>query len=827
MYQDAVAQELEYVLQDAGIRFAIAEDQEQVDKLIECRERSPGLEHILYDDPRGLRHYSQAFLRSIDAVQELGRSRSARQPDFIDSEIGQGKAGDVAIMLYTSGTTGKPKGVCITHSALINAARGGCGFDRLSADDEILSYLPMAWVGDNLFSYAQSLLAGFTVNCPESGETVMTDMREIGPTYYFAPPRVFENLLTQVMIRIEDAGAIKRGMFHYFMGVARRCGAEILDGRRVAAGERLLYALGNVLVYGPLRNVLGMSRVRVAYTAGAAIGPDLFRFYRSIGINLKQLYGSTETCAYVCLQKDGQIKLDTVGIPAPGVEVKIADSGEVLVKSGAMFKEYYKRPDATAETIDAEGYFHTGDAGFFDADGQLKIIDRAKDVGKMANGALYAPNYIENKLKFFPHIKEAVAFGARPPDGVRLHQHRHRRGRQLGRAAQYPLLRLHRPGAEARGVRAGARMRGESQRRARARSRAVRFAGAPLPHPAQGARSGRRRAHAHAQGAPRFHRGEIRRADRRALFGQDLAVHRDAGQVRGRAQRQGQRRPAHRGSEDLSAGDGEEGCVMGAGLNAGRKIGDVVLGLEGISLAFGGVNALQEVSFDVREHEIRAIIGPNGAGKSSMLNVINGVYHPQQGTVTFNGVARHDVNTHEAAVQGIARTFQNIALFKGMSVLDNIMTGRNLRMKSGLLAQAFRLPSAEREEMQHREAVEQIIDFLEIQAYRRIPVGRLPYGLQKRVDLARALAMEPKLLLLDEPMAGMNVEEKQDMCRFILDVNDEFGTTIVLIEHDMGVVMDISDRVVVLDYGKKIGDGTPDEVRGNQAVIDAYLGVSH
>ena len=266
---------------------------------------------------------------------------------------------------------------------------------------------------------------------------------------------------------------------------------------------------------------------------------------------------------------------------------------------------------------------------------------------------------------------------------------------------------------------------------------------------------------------------------------------------------------------------------MSAAPMQGRTTGGVVLDLQGISLAFGGVRALQDVSFDVREHEIRAIIGPNGAGKSSMLNVINGVYHPQHGTVSFNGVARRDVNTHEAAVQGIARTFQNIALFKGMSVLDNIMTGRNLRMKSGLLAQALRLPSAEREELQHRRAVEEIIDFLEIQAYRRTPVGRLPYGLQKRVDLGRALAMQPKLLLLDEPMAGMNVEEKQDMCRFILDVNDEFGTTIVLIEHDMGVVMDISDRVVVLDYGKKIGDGTPQQVRGNQAVIDAYLGVSH
>jgi long-chain acyl-CoA synthetase len=299
----------------------------------------------------------------------------------------------------------------MTHSALINAARGACEFDRLGPEEEVLSYLPMAWVGDNLFSYAEAMVAGFTINCPESGDTVMTDLREIGPTFYFAPPRVFENLLTQVMIRMEDASAIKRRAFRYFMDVARRCGAEILDGKVVRVSDRLLYALGDVAVYGPLRNVLGMSRVRVAYTAGAAIGPDLFRFYRSIGINLKQLYGSTETCAYVCLQPDGQIKLDTVGIPAPGVEVKIASNGEVMVRSEAMFDGYYKRPDATAETMDGDGYFHTGDAGYFDADGHLKIIDRAKDVGKMAGGALYAPNYIENKLKFFPYIKEAVAFG--------------------------------------------------------------------------------------------------------------------------------------------------------------------------------------------------------------------------------------------------------------------------------------------------------------------------------------------------------------------------------------------------------------------------------
>ncbi|MBV7485542.1 ABC transporter ATP-binding protein [Bordetella sp. BOR01] len=258
-----------------------------------------------------------------------------------------------------------------------------------------------------------------------------------------------------------------------------------------------------------------------------------------------------------------------------------------------------------------------------------------------------------------------------------------------------------------------------------------------------------------------------------------------------------------------------------------QRIGKVMLDLQNISLAFGGVKALTDISFDVREHEIRAIIGPNGAGKSSMLNVINGVYTPQQGGIEFEGTRYSRMNPRRAAEMGIARTFQNLALFKGMSVLDNIMTGRNLRMKCGLLAQALRWGPAEREEIRHREFVENIIDFLEIQAHRKTPVGRLPYGLQKRVDLGRALAMEPRLLLLDEPMAGMNIEEKQDMSRFILDVNDEFGTTIVLIEHDMGVVMDISDRVVVLDYGKKIGDGKPDEVRANEAVIQAYLGVSH
>ncbi|MDG4553417.1 MAG: AMP-binding protein [Candidatus Competibacter sp.] len=411
LYQDAVADEMLFVLKDAAIRFAAVEDQEQVDKLLDVMDRVPLLEHIVYDDPRGMRHYNQPFLHDIDALMEMGRIHNRNHPDFLDAEVAQGRADDVSVMLYTSGTTGMPKGVCQTHAAFIASAQGGRQIDKLDATDDILSYLPMAWVGDHLFSFAQALVVGFTINCPESGDTVMTDLREIGPTYYFAPPRVFESLLTSVMIRMEDAGVIKRRMFHFFLDVAKRCGSAILDGQPVSAGDRLLYGLGTLLVYGPLRNVLGLSRIRVAYTAGAAIGPELFSFYRSIGINLKQLYGQTETCAYVCLQPDGQVKPSSVGAPAPGVEIKIADNGEVLVKGPMLLKEYYKRPDDTAASINADGYFLTGDAGFIDADGHLNIIDRAKDVGKLANGAMFAPNYIENKLKFFQYIKEAVCFG--------------------------------------------------------------------------------------------------------------------------------------------------------------------------------------------------------------------------------------------------------------------------------------------------------------------------------------------------------------------------------------------------------------------------------
>jgi long-chain acyl-CoA synthetase len=406
LYQDAVAAEMAYPIQNAQITHAVVEDQEQVDKLLEILPLCPSLKHIYYDDPRGLRHYAQP---EVVSYEELAKTKV--DAAFLDAEIAKGGGADHAAMFFTSGTTGAAKGVVLTHHALIDRARVAAEMEKLGDDDVVLAYLPPAWIGQNIFSYAQPMVTGYCICCPEAAETVMTDMREVGPTYYFAPPRVLEALLTQVSIRMEDAAAPKRWLYRRFMAIANRVGGALLDGKPVSALDRALYFVGNVLVYGPLRNVLGMSRVRVAYTAGEAIGPDLFKFYRSLGINLKQLYGSTETSVFVCIQPDGQVKPDTVGPAVPGVELKFTPERELLIRSPGLFKEYYKNPKATSEAKDAEGWFHTGDAGYVDQDGHLKIIDRVKDVGQLADGTLFAPKYLENKLKFFPYVREAVAFG--------------------------------------------------------------------------------------------------------------------------------------------------------------------------------------------------------------------------------------------------------------------------------------------------------------------------------------------------------------------------------------------------------------------------------
>jgi long-chain acyl-CoA synthetase len=415
LYQDAVAAEFVFPLNNAEIAFAVVEDQEQVDKMLELREQCPQLQRIWFDDPRGLRNYDEPGLASLDELIEQGRAAQHERPQAFAAEVDTGQSDDVAALFFTSGTTGHPKGVMHTHATLIDRAQAGMRFDRLTDREEVLAYLPPAWVGQNIFSFAQWLAVGYVVNCPESASTVSIDLKEIGPTYYFAPPRIFEGLLTTVMIRMEDASAIKRWLFDRCMTLARRVGTRLMDGQPVGLLDRLAYALGNVLVYGPLRNTLGFSRVRVAYTAGEAIGPDLFSFYRAIGINLKQLYGSTETAVFVCLQPDHEARADTVGVPIEGVEIKLTDSGELLVRSPGLLKGYYKNEAATAEALTEDGWFHTGDAGFLTPGGHLKIIDRAKDVGRLAggafDGAMFAPKYVENKLKFFPHIKEAVCFG--------------------------------------------------------------------------------------------------------------------------------------------------------------------------------------------------------------------------------------------------------------------------------------------------------------------------------------------------------------------------------------------------------------------------------
>ena len=411
VYQDSVADEMKYIYEHAEARFGIVEDQEQVDKVLEIMADLPGLEHVIYDDTRGLRNYDQAFLHDFEAVQAKGRKYDADNPSYYDDAIASKSGSDVCIMLYTSGTTGRPKGVMLTNDNLIITADNCTKLEGLTDQDSILAYLPMAWVGDNIFSFAQSYTTGYCVNCPESSETVLDDLREVGPSYFFAPPRIFENILTTATIRIEDAAKIKQRMFHYFMDVAKRVGMDILDGKPVSFGDRFLYWLGDVLVFGPLKNVLGLSKIKLAYTGGVAIGPDIFVFYRSLGLNLKQLYGSTEASVFITIQRNGEVRPDTSGKAALGVELKIAENGEIMFRGPGVFEAYYKNDEATRETKTDDGWVHTGDAGFLDEDDDLHIIDRAKDVGKLTGGAMFAPNFIENKLKFFPHIREAVTFG--------------------------------------------------------------------------------------------------------------------------------------------------------------------------------------------------------------------------------------------------------------------------------------------------------------------------------------------------------------------------------------------------------------------------------
>lgn len=416
VYADAVADEMAFVLAHAEVTLAVVEDQEQVDKLIAISDRLPALQRVIYDEPRGLKDYDHSRLIAFTDVQGLGRKKLASDPQCLkqwEAGVAEGKGGDLAVILYTSGTTGNPKGVMLSYENAIVSSRNGNAFDGLGPDDDVIAYLPMAWVGDHILSYVQSYVGGFCVNCPETLDTVVDDRREIGTTYAFAPPRVYENNLTLTMVRMADAGAFKRKLFDYFIKVARRWGEKILDGEKVPLYARVLYGIGDLLVYGPLKNRFGISRLRVAYTAGEAIGPEIFRFWRAVGLNLKQLYGQTEASVYVTAQPDGEIEAETVGKPSPDVEVKISDTGEVLYRSPGVFMGYYKDPEKTAEVRTPDGWVHSGDAGFFDTKtGHLKIIDRAKDVGRLKDGTLFAPKYIENKLKFYPNIREAVAVGA-------------------------------------------------------------------------------------------------------------------------------------------------------------------------------------------------------------------------------------------------------------------------------------------------------------------------------------------------------------------------------------------------------------------------------
>ena len=415
VYQDSIARELAYVWNHADVRMIVAEDQEQVDKVLALREQLPGLRCVIYDDPRGMLHYKQEWLKSFADVEAIGREFGKTHPGYFDAAVEQGKPDDIAFVCYTSGTTGNPKGAMLSHANALESARIVVQAEDIRVDDNWLAYLPMAWVGDAFYTLVLSLYVGFCANCPESPETVQRDLRELGPTAVLAPPRIWENMLTTVQVKAADAPRLKRWVFQRFRDVAERVEILRADGKPIPLGLRLAYALGEFLVYGPIRDQLGLRRARWALTGGAPLGPDTFRFFRSIGVNLKQVYGSTETTGLVSLQPSREANPTTAGRPCPGIEVKIADKGEVLVRSRNVFCGYLKNDEATREVIDAEGWFHTGDAGFIDPRGHLVIIDRAKDVGALADGTAFAPQFIENKLKYSPFIREAVAFGDGKP----------------------------------------------------------------------------------------------------------------------------------------------------------------------------------------------------------------------------------------------------------------------------------------------------------------------------------------------------------------------------------------------------------------------------
>ncbi len=635
-----------------------------------------------------MRDYDHSRLHPIDDIIEEGRKALA-DPSvaaWLDAEIAAGKGSDPSIILYTSGTTGTSKGVVLTGERSIKAATDTVIFDKLNENDVALAYLPLAWVGDHYLNYAQGLVAGFCMACPENADTAMVDLREIGPSFYFAPPRTLELLLTRVMIRMEDAGFLKRKLFHYFIGVARRYGERILNGQPVPLTGRLLYWLGNILVYGPLKNVLGFSRVRVAYTAGEAIGPDLFNFYRSIGLNLKQLYGQTEAFLYVTAQPDGEIYSDTVGPACPNVDIRIADNGEVQFKSPGMFSGYFKDDAKTAEAMTPDGYVKTGDAGYFDEKtGHLKIIDRAKDVGKLNDGTLFPPKYIENKLKFYPNIREVVAYGdSQDFVAVMINIDLTAVGSWAERNnvvyASYQELAGHPLVYDMVEKHVAEVNRSLAEDKVMAGAQIKRFL---ILHKELDADDGE------LTRTQKVRRGFI--ADRyaplvKALYdgSKEAAISTEVtfedgrkGTINARVKIRDMK------TEPVRRADGESGMRAPSGPDV--AVGDVLLSVENVSLSFGGVNAVSDVSFDIRKGEIRAIIGPNGAGKTSMLNIINGFYQPQHGRITFKGETRSKMRPHDAAHGGIARTFQNVALFRGMTALDNIMAGRTLKMHRELL----------------------------------------------------------------------------------------------------------------------------------------------